>query len=59
MTPVLKTRLIEPFHRHLNSIHPKIKFTKELEENRSLPVSRKEDGSLKFSLYRKPTHTNQ
>ncbi|XP_066265892.1 uncharacterized protein [Branchiostoma lanceolatum] len=61
---VMKSSLIEPFHRHLNSIHPNIKFTKELEENGSLPMldvlmSRKEDGRLKFSVFRKSTHTDQ
>ncbi|CAH1242806.1 Hypp6981 [Branchiostoma lanceolatum] len=61
---VMKSSLIEPFHRHLNSIHPNIKFTKELEENGSLPMldvlmSRKEDGWLKFSVFRKSTHTDQ
>ncbi|XP_019619742.1 PREDICTED: uncharacterized protein LOC109466463 [Branchiostoma belcheri] len=61
---VLKSSLIEPFHHHLNSIHPNIKFTKELEENRSLPMldvlmTRKDDGRLKFSVFRKPTHTDQ
>jgi hypothetical protein len=41
-----------------------IRFTHEVEENGKLPfldvmVSRVENGSLSFGVYRKPTHTNQ
>ncbi len=61
---VIKTSSIEHFTEHLNRQHPSIQWTSELEENRSLPMldtltSRREDGSLKFSVYRKPTHTDQ
>jgi hypothetical protein len=49
--------------QHLDSIHPNIKFTMEMEHNKSLPfldvqVSKKPDGSLAHTVYRKPTHTD-
>ena len=51
---------------HLNQVDPtdNIKFTFELEKDGSIPfldtrISRKPEGSLKFTVYRKPTHTNQ
>lgn len=45
----------------LNSIHPNIRFTHELEENRTLAfldvkVMVRPDGSLSHSVYRKRTH---
>ena len=52
------------FLEHLNSIHPKIKFTsEEIRSDRSVPfldilITPEEDGSLKTSIYRKPTHTD-
>lgn len=44
---------------HLNSKYPSVKFTIEFEENDSLPfldvrISRKIDGTVEFSVYRKP-----
>jgi hypothetical protein len=52
------------FLQHLNNIHPNIKFTMEVEQDGSLPfldvlVSRRPDGSLGHSLYRKQTHAEQ
>ena len=52
------------FLQHLNSIHPNIKFT--CEETRSdgsmsfldILITPEEDGNLKISVYRKPTHTD-
>ena len=54
---------IDSFTNHINSIHPSIKFTTEHEHNHTLAmldtlISRKQDGSLSFSIYRKPTHTD-
>jgi hypothetical protein len=48
----------------LNTIHPSIEFTMEIEKDRSLPfldvlVTRKPDGSLGHEVYRKPTHTDR
>ena len=55
---------LDQFTEHINSIDPHIKFTSEPESNGSLPfldtlTTRKEDGSLKVTIYRKPTHTDQ
>ena len=52
------------FTEHINQIDPYIKFTSEPENNGGLPfldtlTERKEDGSLKVRIYRKPTHTDQ
>ena len=55
---------IQRLHNHLNSIHPDVKWTKEVEENErismlDITIIRNSDGSLDFDVYRKPTHTNQ
>jgi hypothetical protein len=55
---------VEQLLQHLNSIHAKIKFTYELESERSLPfldikVIGRMDGSLTHTVYRKPTHTDK
>ena len=52
------------FLQHLNSIHQNIKFTcEEIRDEGSMPildilVTPKEDGSLRASVFRKPTHTD-
>ena len=61
---VIKTAHIEPFTQHLNAQHTSIQWTSELEADGKLPMldtltTRMSDGSLKFSVYRKPTHTDQ
>ena len=53
---------VEAFLAHLNQQHPSIRFTIEKEEDGTLPfldtrVHRCEGGSLRTSIYRKPTHT--
>ena len=60
----IKTVNIEPFTQHLNAQHTNIQWTSELEADGKLPMivtltTRMTDGSLKFSVYRKPTHTDQ
>ena len=50
--------------RHINAIHPDIKWTKEVEEDGHIhmldvDILRKPDGRLDFDVFRKPTHTNQ
>jgi hypothetical protein len=47
-----------------NSAHQDIQFTYELESSRQLPfldtlITRKEDGTLYFGVYRKPTHSGR
>ena len=49
---------------HINNLHPQTQFTKEEENNSSLPfldnlVQRNHDKSISVKIYRKPTHTNQ
>jgi hypothetical protein len=53
---------LQEFLKHLNNIPPNIKFTKEVEQNKTLPfmdvlVSRRPNGSLGHSVYWKSTHT--
>ncbi|KAJ7314096.1 hypothetical protein JRQ81_006031, partial [Phrynocephalus forsythii] len=52
------------FLTHLNSLHPKIQFTMEIEANNQLPfldvlIYKKPDGSLGHTIYQKKTHTNR
>jgi hypothetical protein len=57
---------VEEFHEfivHRNIVHPNIKFTMEVEQNQSLPfldvlVDRSPDGSLRHTVYIKPTPTD-
>ena len=54
----------EEFLQHLNSINQHIKFTTETESDGSIAfldckTTRREDGSIKVTIYRKPTHTDQ
>ena len=59
---------LENLHRfleHINSLHPSIKFTLDIQkEDKSIPfldvmLVIKEDGSLGHKVYRKPTHTDR
>ena len=48
---------------HLNFINPSIQFTVDIEKNSRHPfldtiIIRAPSGNLSFSIYRKPTHTN-
>ena len=61
---VLKKNQIDDFTNHLNSINPAIQFTIEREQDGKLAMldtllHRKPDGSIKVTIYQKPTHTNQ
>ena len=57
-----RTKLNE-FLSHINSLHHKITFTVEIEENNQLPfldiLIRRKHTSLETTVYRKPTNTNQ
>ena len=51
------------FNDCLNSVHPRVQFTREEEENRSIAfldvlVTREEDGRMTHTIYRKPSNTN-
>ena len=59
-----KTMVKSNFLIHLNNQDEHIKWTSEEEQNGILPyidakTHRKEDGSLKLTVFRKPTHTDQ
>ena len=56
--------LVDDFMTHLNSIEPAIQFTHELETSGTLPMldtltTRHPSGRLEFSVFHKPTHTDQ
>ena len=61
---IIKKDNKDSFLQHLNSIHPNIKFTcEEVRSDGSMPfldilITPEEDGSLKTSVFRKPTHTD-
>ena len=60
----LKKRVVEDFLAHLNSQHPRIKFTTETQQNGKIAfldteVCVTEEGKVKVKVYRKATHTDQ
>ena len=60
----IKELVEEAFEKHLNRQNTNLKFTKEIESNRQLSYcdtlnTRREDGTIDTSIYRKPTHTDQ
>ena len=60
---VMVKKHTQTFLDHLNSLHPTIQFTMELEKDGSLPfldtlLTRGEDGRVNIGVYRKTTHTN-
>ena len=55
---------LHAFTNHINSITPEIQFTAKKESEGKLHmldvlVHHKQDGTLKTTAYRKPTHTDQ
>ena len=53
----------ESFNQTLNSIHPRLKFTREEKVDNSIAfldtlITRHDDGKLSTKIYRKPTNTN-
>ena len=60
----LKKIYVEAFLKHLNEQHPRIKFTTEVEKDRKLAfletlVHILLDKTVKITIYRKATHTDQ
>jgi hypothetical protein len=60
----LPTSQITNFLNHLNAINEHIQFTCEQEANNTIPfldllITRRNDGHLRFSVYRKQTHTDK
>ena len=56
--------LLEEFTTHINNIHPAIKFTREEENDMTIAmldakITRTPTGQMSFSVFRKPTHTDQ
>ena len=55
--------LLEAFHKHLNSQHPAIQFTKEVESEKQLPflevLVERSEKSVSTGVYRKKTHTDR
>ena len=56
--------LLEDFTAHINSIHPAIQFTREEERDGTIAMldadkHQSPTGQLSFSVFRKPTHTDQ
>ena len=61
---ILRRCNLEQFFQHINSLHPKTKFTMEKEENSTIPlldtlIQQNQDGTISVKVYRKPTHTDQ
>ena len=63
---IVKKDGVDELTSHLNAADPtgSIKFTYELEKDGSIPfldvlLTRRSNGSIRFTVYRKPTHTNQ
>ena len=61
---IIRKSNLHDFFQHINSLHPKTKFTMETEENSQLPfpdtlIQRNNDNTISVRVYRKPTHTDQ
>ena len=63
---LVHTCKVEELEQHMNTVDPtcSIRFTREDKENSSMPFldakfARKDDGSVKSTVYRKMTHADQ
>ena len=57
---IVKTKNVDAFHKHLNTINSSIQFTLKMETSGSIAfldvlLTRELDGSLSTSIFRKPT----
>ena len=61
---IIRNSNLDDFFQHINSLHPKTKFTMETEQNSQLPfldtlIQRNSNNTISVRVYRKPTHTDQ
>ena len=61
---IVNKTYLEELLEHISNLHPQTQFTKEEENNSSLPfldtlVQRNHDKTISVKISRKPTHTNQ
>ena len=61
---IIRNSNLYDFFQHINSLHPKTKFTMETEQNSQLPfldthIQRNSDNAISVRVYKKPTHTDQ
>ena len=61
---IIRNSSLHDFFQHINSLHPKTKFTLETEQNSQLLfldtlIQRNSDNTISVRVYRKPTHTDQ
>ena len=61
---IIRNPNLHDFFQHINSLHPKTKFTMETEQNSQLPfldtlIQRNSDNTISVRVYRKPTYTDQ
>ena len=60
---IVRKIYLQELLEHINNLHPQTQFTKEEENNSSLPflgtlVQRNHDKTISVKIYRKPMHTN-
>ena len=58
---IIRNSNLHDFFQHINSLHPKTKFTMETEQNSQLPfldtlIQRNSENAISVRVYRKPTH---
>ena len=61
---IIRNSNLHDFFQHINSLHPKTKFTMETEQNSQLPfldtlIQRNSDNIVSVRVYRKPAHRDQ
>ena len=61
---IVRKSNLHDFFQHIDSLHPKTKFTMETEQNSQLPfldtlIQTNSDNTIFVRVYRKPTHADQ